>query len=321
MKSTVTAAVALAATALAVGVGHQMRVVGRLRNQLDPHRDHDFADVPLRDIDGIERHVVSKDGTKIRIVEFGPEEGELVLLMHGFVSTGAVWNLIIGSLVSAGRRVIVPEQRGHGGSSLGSSGYELEALGHDLAAVIESLPFGKHLTVVGHSMGSVSMFSMALERPDITVRIDRNVIVSGLHRGRGEHPLVEMRRFVLGARWYNWLRSNHTQGIFFTRSALGPNAPYSLVAATHRMYLQANSALIQDMGRRLLTFDFRHALPHMKAPSVLIVGTADIKTPPAVARSIARHLPDAELIEIPHVGHMTPLEVPNVIIDVVLSAA
>jgi len=40
-----------------------------------------------------------------------------------------------------------------------------------------------------------------------------------------------------------------------------------------------------------------------------------------VARSIARHLPDAELIEIPHVGHMTPLEVPNVIIDVVLSAA
>ncbi|MFT7645359.1 MAG: pimeloyl-ACP methyl ester carboxylesterase [Candidatus Poriferisodalaceae bacterium] len=310
----------LAAGTLGAGIAYQQQVVDRLRRSTDPHRHHDFDDLPILQRGGSERHVVSADGTRIRIVEFGPEDGEFVILMHGFVSTGAVWNLVIGGLTAAGRRVIVPEQRGHGGSTLGTSGYDLNALGHDLAAVIETLPNDRRLTVVGHSMGSVSMFSMALQRPDVTVRIDRNVIVSGLHKGRGKPPFMELKKHILQTRWYNWARSNHTQGIFFTRNALGPNAPYSLVSATHRMYLSASGAMIEHMGRALLTFDFRDALPHMKAPSFLLVGSADNKTPPALARSIAGGLPDAQLVELPHIGHMTPLEVPDIIIDMILAA-
>ena len=43
----------------------------------------------------------------------GPDDGELVLLLHGFPQTSASWRQQIDALAAAGYRAIAPDQRGY----------------------------------------------------------------------------------------------------------------------------------------------------------------------------------------------------------------
>jgi len=43
-------------------------------------------------------------------------------------------------------------------------------------------------------------------------------------------------------------------------------------------------------------------------PVLVVVGELDAITPPAVAREMAATAPEAELVELPGVGHLTPAE-------------
>lgn len=49
-------------------------------------------------------------------------------------------------------------------------------------------------------------------------------------------------------------------------------------------------------------------------PAEIVVGTADRLTPPEHARALAAALPDCVgLTELPGVGHMTPVEAPDLV--------
>jgi pimeloyl-ACP methyl ester carboxylesterase len=45
-------------------------------------------------------------------------------------------------------------------------------------------------------------------------------------------------------------------------------------------------------------------------PSLVVVGEEDVLSPPDDARAMAQALPDADLVVLPSVGHLTPLEAP-----------
>ena len=270
---------------------------------------------------GEERAVVSKDGTRLRVIETGRPDGDVVLLVHGFVSTAEAWSLVVPRLVKAGRRVVLMEQRGHGGSTIGGDGLYLEAIGDDLAAVIESVPDdGRQFTLAGHSMGTISAFALGRRRPDLLPRIERFVGASALHRGRGKPVGLELKRHILRTRPYEWARNIRPLGVVFTRTALGPAAGKSLVEATYDMYRRAPGRMIEELGRQLLTFDYSDSIPDFTVPTALLVGTADTKTPPRLAAELAALLPDAQLVSVPDVGHMTPLEEPDVLADLILAA-
>jgi len=63
-----------------------------------------------------------------------------------------------------------------------------------------------------------------------------------------------------------------------------------------------------DAPRALIGLDFTDELPNVKLPTLVIVGTADLLTPPAQARQIAKLIPDARLEVFPGGGHMLMLE-------------
>jgi len=50
---------------------------------------------------------------RLHVVECGPEDGRPVVLLHGFPEFWYGWRAQIGPLSAAGRRVIVPDQRGY----------------------------------------------------------------------------------------------------------------------------------------------------------------------------------------------------------------
>jgi len=63
-----------------------------------------------------------------------------------------------------------------------------------------------------------------------------------------------------------------------------------------------------DAPRSLIGLDLTNALPDVRMPTLAIVGTADLLTPPANARVIAGLIPGARLEIFPGGGHMLMLE-------------
>lgn len=57
--------------------------------------------------------------------------------------------------------------------------------------------------------------------------------------------------------------------------------------------------------------DSRPSLAAIKVPALVIVGEQDLQTPPDIAREIADATPSANLVVIPHCGHLSTMERPD----------
>lgn len=106
------------------------------------------------------------EGLRLAGDERGPEDGALVLLLHGGGQTRHAWARTAIRLASAGYRVVTYDARGHGDSDWSSNGdYALPAHGHDLLAVLHHL--GSPAALVGASMGGISSLIAASSDPSL----------------------------------------------------------------------------------------------------------------------------------------------------------
>ena len=93
---------------------------------------------------------------RLHAVTAGPEDGPVVILLHGFPEFWYGWHKQIGPLASAGFRVIAPDQRGYNTSSkpAGVSAYKVSHLTSDVIAIIDQLGQDR-VHVVGHDWGAL----------------------------------------------------------------------------------------------------------------------------------------------------------------------
>jgi pimeloyl-ACP methyl ester carboxylesterase len=90
------------------------------------------------------------------------------------------------------------------------------------------------------------------------------------------------------------------------------------------MVLECRREVRAGCGRTLAALDLHDAVRHVDAPAVVVAGTRDRLTPPVHAKRLAADLPQLlRYIEVDRSGHMTPLERPQVVSDLLteLSAA
>jgi pimeloyl-ACP methyl ester carboxylesterase len=97
-----------------------------------------------------------------------------VLVLHGFLEQGAAWDAVARRLE---RRVVAPDQRGHGRSDhVGPGGwYHFWDYVGDVDAIVRRL--GAPIDLVGHSMGGTVACLYAGARPE---NVRRLVLVEGL---------------------------------------------------------------------------------------------------------------------------------------------
>lgn len=118
----------------------------------------------------------------------GPEDGPVVVLLHGFPEFWYGWRAQIEPLAAAGFRVIVPDQRGYNLSSKpsGVASYALRELVSDVMAIADQLGRQK-IFLAGHDWGGAVAWSAALLHPQ---RIAKLAVLNV------PHPSV-MRRYML----------------------------------------------------------------------------------------------------------------------------
>lgn len=138
------------------------------------------------------------DGLTFRVVDEGPVDGEVVVLLHGFPQGPASWDRVAPLLHAAGYRTVAPEQRGYsvGARPRGRRAYALHRLVGDAAALVEAIGAGP-VHVVGHDWGAVVAWGLASRRPELVRSL---VAVSVAHPGAFLRSLVRSDQLLRS--WY-----------------------------------------------------------------------------------------------------------------------
>jgi pimeloyl-ACP methyl ester carboxylesterase len=118
-------------------------------------------------------------GLRFHAVTAGPEDGPLVILLHGFPETSYAWRHQMAPLAEAGFRVLAPDQRGYGGSDKPTSvtAYQLNTLALDVIGLAQALG-RQQFSVVGHDWGGIVAWHLAMHH---AVHIERAAILNAPH--------------------------------------------------------------------------------------------------------------------------------------------
>lgn len=130
--------------------------------------------------DGILRHrTIATNGIHLHAVEAGPEDGPLMILLHGFPEFWYGWRHQIAPLAGAGYRVLVPDQRGYNTSDKpqGVRAYNLDLLARDIVGLIDDAGREKAY-VVAHDWGGMVGWWLGLKHAD---RLERLALLNIPH--------------------------------------------------------------------------------------------------------------------------------------------
>lgn len=139
-------------------------------------------------------------GATLEVFRAGTAGGPAIVLCHGWPEHAYSWRHQIPLLAAAGFDVIVPNQRGYGGSSCPEAveAYDITALTDDLEDLLSH--YGHEQAVfVGHDWGALVVWAMAVLKP-ARVRAVANLSVSYLRRG--PEDWVSFWRKALGPKHY-----------------------------------------------------------------------------------------------------------------------
>src|SRR5881398_2245900 len=114
------------------------------------------------ELPGFEERFAEARGCRLRYLVAG--EGEPLVLIHGLGGAAANW-LALAPLLLPGRRVLIPELPGHGGSAPLPAAPSLNGFA-DRIALLAERELGQ-TAVVGHSLGGAISLRMAIRRPDL----------------------------------------------------------------------------------------------------------------------------------------------------------
>lgn len=232
-------------------------------------------------------------------------DGPTALLVHGFPLDHRMWLDQIGPLAGVGRRIMAPDLRGHGRSGwAGDVSHSPDLFADDLAALVEVTASGP-VDVVGLSMGGYAALALWERYPALVAsltlvdtrpgadtpaaREGRDEVIAGVvANGRG--PLVEQ----------------------MTARLLAAGAPVIVRARLRTMIEeQPFEGIVADLAGMRDRRDRTGLLARISVPTLVVVGSEDVVTPPSEAEAMASAIPDARLVVIPGAGHITPMEAPG----------
>ena len=269
--------------------------------------------------------VVSFDGTLLHVRAAGDPAKPALVFAHGFSVDMTTWHYQWKEL-SRDYRCILYDQRGHGRSGAAAGGdHSLQAMGRDLIAVIDAtVPEGRPVAVLGHSMGGMALLGLADQLPGVfEERIAGAVFAdtAAAELARGAAGALGMRLVAaapnLGRRVANLITKEAIRSRV-SRSDLaymiarltnfGPHASPSMVEYIVDLSMRSPIEVWTDGIGALVEMDLRHAIQHVRCPALVIVGDLDRMTPPTSALALKNELPRGRLVVMEGAGHMAPME-------------
>jgi pimeloyl-ACP methyl ester carboxylesterase len=265
------------------------------------------------ELDGFEERFAEARGCRLRYLVGG--SGDPVLLVHGLGGGAANW-LALAPLLLPGRRLIVPELPGHGGSEPLPAAPSLNAYADRLALLLD-----EPAAVVGHSLGGAIALRLAIRSPDLVqalVLAGSAGISSGSRRAR--YSLTITGLLKPGKRIAPYRRRVGRSALLKTLvfGRWGASDPPALSAELAEAYLAgpARHTDTVSAARALMRDDPRADLERVRCPTLLLWGARDHQLPIEDAFEYSRRL-RAPLRTIADCGHLLIAERPAACADAI----
>ena len=266
-------------------------------------------------------------GVRLEWEEYGPADAPAIVLCHGWSLTHDTWYYQKKSL-SEKYRVIAWDLRGTDRSSAPvGRDYSMTAMTADLAAVFAAADAGRHgCLLAGHSVGAMLLPLFADAHPNLMTQVRGLALLGGtdtplLETMRGRRFLVPMRGWFweplarLMARFpapfegfvrLIWQMGCIHAGLMFGTNAGGESRGQDDLVAGHCARFSMRAAGLGALS--CFAFDARPLMPKIQTPLLILTGDRDINMPPETQRAMAGRAASAELVLLPHCGHLSLLE-------------
>ncbi len=331
---------AAATGVIAAGLTAEKLAVGRIRRQVESE-----AVLSYGDVQGTPRRVLTADGLSLYAeTDEGPAGDPAypftTVFIHGYALSHDSWAFQRSALRLRGP-VVAYDQRSHGRSDRAPAhSCTIYACGNDLARVIEQLvPSGK-VVLVGHSMGGMSIMSLADNHPQLFAdRVAGVVLAATSAAGVGtidfglRGPAARFADRLTPALVAAAIRvpmiiersrkaDNDLSLLIARRYSFASTVPGDRVQFVAQMLAHTPIEVVADFYPTFGAHDGRSGLAAMHDTPVQVIGaTQDRITPVDEARAIAAALPAAAYAELDPCGHLLMLEHPRRVTEAVLALA
>jgi len=251
-------------------------------------------------------------------------EGPALLLLHGTGASTHSWAGLM-PLLASGFTVVAPDLPGQGFTQAPPSEFlSLPGMARAITGVLRELDIAPDVAV-GHSAGAAVAIQMTLSRqitPRAIVSLNGALLPLGGMAGQIFAPLAKLFTVMPFV------------SELFSRRARDPLAIERMIEQTGstldargiELYrrLASNPAHVAAALGMMANWDLRSfaaALPRLKVPLTLVVGSQDRTIPPSQAERVHEMLPQSKIVTLSGLGHLAHEERPEECAEIIRNAA
>jgi 3-oxoadipate enol-lactonase len=251
--------------------------------------------------------IVEVKGGRVDAEQAG--QGRDLVLLHSLLTDRSVFERVAPALAGK-RKLTLLNLPGYGGSS--PAGADIESYADRVAAAFDALRLPRETDVLGNGFGGFIAVMLAVRHGKRFGRLIAAPALAGFPEA-AKQPFHRMASLV---------------------SAQGMGAV--LDAAIQRMlpaaFIEKNPAIVAERKASLAKadpgcfataclalagLDLSEEIQAIKNPTLVIAGSEDATTPPALARALAEGIQGAKFVELKGCGHCPQLESPDAFVAVV----
>jgi pimeloyl-ACP methyl ester carboxylesterase len=229
-------------------------------------------------------------------------DGPVLVLLHGGASDGREWRRQLDDF-SDEFDVVAWDAPGFGRSSDPPDDFLMSDYADCLAGFVRALGLARP-HVAGLSFGGTLALELYRRHP----RLPRTLALASAYTGwAGSLPPEEV-----AARLEAVMRDSHLPGAEWAERWLPTLftdcAPAGLVDELGAIIANFHPRGAQTMARAMARADLRDVLPRIDAPTLLIYGDADVRSPLSVAEELHSRIPASKLVVLQGAGHQLNME-------------
>jgi pimeloyl-ACP methyl ester carboxylesterase len=233
-------------------------------------------------------------------------DGSPVILLHPFPVNHEFW-LPLSPSLSSRYRLIIPDLRGHGESSLGQGPSTMQKHAADIARVMTAVGVDR-APLVGVSIGGYAIFEFWLRFRD---RISALVLCNtkaAADTGDARNARLESARDVLGRGTEPFFEGMLEKVLGETTRRSRPDLVEGALRMMRKMSAEDVAGVQRGMAERP---DSVSSLKTINVPTLIITGDEDKMTGVPEAEVMKQHIPRSQMRVVAKAGHYSPWEQPE----------
>lgn len=249
----------------------------------------------------------------------GPQEGHVVVLLHGASGPMTIWDRTVEPLAEAGYRVVRFDFFGRGYSDRIDVDYKLDVFVEQLDALLTTFEVTRPVTLIASSLGGIVAAEMALQHPE---RVHSIAFIGPAGFKLEASPLAKLAQ----VRWLG----DYIMKVLGDKKLLEHHRKYFVEPERFEAYHAAYSKMLRYRGTKAAILSTLRNAPLQSytksyarfgaanVPSLLLWGVDDATFPIKNHKTFLEAVPHAQFTSLEGTGHLPMLETPEPVNSAIL---